>query len=180
MAIENLKAQLDRLKKESYSLSKSMDEEAEVAQQIVDEQKRIDEQGEKALLKLASLREAEAWAKIPEERRAMTSIKCLCDWPTHKRTMVGGDIETGRGIIVVTAPDSAVAAKAIRKRQANASGVVDMSQETVTTALFKAVLFPAHDVLQVMLVDSEPLCQAAYVTAIGLTGAHARDVAGKS
>jgi hypothetical protein len=178
MGIQEMKAQLEKLRATKHELPKDVDEEAEIARAIVDEQKRIDDEGQRALDKLASLREAEAWAAVPEERRATTSIRSLCDWPTHKRTMKGGDFESGRGIIVVTSPDSSVAAKAIRKRK-GAADVVDMTPETVASTLMKATLYPPLDVLQLMLIDSEPLCQAAYVTAIGLTGAHAKDVAGK-
>jgi hypothetical protein len=180
MGIAEMKAQLEKLKAIKHELPKDMDAEAEIAQAIVAEQNRIDEEGQRALAKLATLREAEAWAAVPEERRSTASIRCVYDWPTHKRTMTGGDIESGRGILVVTSPDSAVAAKAIRKRKGGAGDIVDMTPETVTSTLMKATVYPPLDVLQLMLIDSEPLCQAAYVTAIGLTGAHAKDVAGKS
>ena len=64
--IDEMKAELARLKGTSLKLSKTREEEATIAAEIVAEQKRIDEEGAAALEKLANIREAEAWAMVPE------------------------------------------------------------------------------------------------------------------
>lgn len=182
MGIEEMKAELARLKGTSLKLAKARDEEATIAAEIVAEQKRLDDEGAEALEKLASMREAEAWAKIPESERAVTCITAVIDWSTHKRTMRGGDIESGRGIIVVKALDKRAAAQALKSRgKAGGDGVslYDASDENVNSGLMGATLYPAPDVLQEMLVDCQALCKAAYVEAVGLAGGFAHAVAPK-
>jgi hypothetical protein len=181
--IDDMKARLERLKTTKYSLPADVEEEAAVAKAIVEHERRIDEEGAEALRKLATMHEARVIASLPESTRGSATVRCVYDWPTHKRTMTGNDITTGRGILVVVAPDSDVAAKAFRKRNRVGSGsadFVDMSQETVNSVLMKVAKFPAPDVVQVMLVESEPLCQTAYQTAMALSGTLARELSGKS
>jgi len=178
-----MKAQLAALKKTNNKLPDARADEAELAASIVAEQARLDDEGREALRKLAQIREAEAWAKIPESERAHTSITCVIDWPTHKRTMRPGDIESGRGLIVVTSLDRSAAAKSLRTRGkvgGNGVSLYDTSPELRNAALMKAALFPPADVLQVMLIESEPLCDAAYEAAAFLSGALAHSVSGKS
>lgn len=181
--IEEMKAELARLKATSLKLSKARNEEADIAAEIVAEQKRIDEEGAAALEKLASLREAEAWAKIQESDRAIARITAVIDWSTHKRTMKGGDIESGRGIIIVRALGRRAAAQALKSRGKAGDGGVslyDASDENVNSGLMDATLYPAPEVLQEMLVDCASLCKAAYVEAVGLAGGFAHAVAPKS
>jgi hypothetical protein len=181
--IEEMKAELARLKGTSLKLSKARDEEAAVAAEIVAEQKRIDEEGAAALEKLANLREAEAWAKVPEAERATTRMTTVIDWSTHKRTMKGGDIESGRGIIIVKALDRRAAAQALKTRgKAGDGGVAlyDASDENVNSGLIGATVYPGPDVVQEMLIECAELCKTAYVEAVGLRGGFAHAVAPKS
>ncbi len=181
--IDEMKARLERLKATKYTLPADVEEEAIVAKAIVEHERRIDEEGAEALRRLATLHEARALAALPESARGSVTIRCVYDWPTHKRTMAGGDITTGRGIIIVAAPESDVAAKAVRKRNKIGSGssdFVDMSPETVNAVLMKVTKFPEPDVLQLMLAESEPLCQTAYQTSMALSGTLARELSGKS
>lgn len=181
--IDDLKARLALAKATKYALPADAEEEAKLAKEIVEQERRADEEGQEALRKYATIQEARALASLPEDRRGGAAVRCLYDWPTHKRTMIGADITTGRGVIVVTAADSDVAAKAVRKRsQIGRASVdfVDMAQETVNAALMKATLFPAPDVLQIMLIESEPFCQTAYQTSMMLAGVLARELSGKS
>lgn len=181
--IEEMKAELARLKGTSLKLSKAREEEATIAAEIVAEQKRIDDEGAAALAKLADLREAEAWAKIPESERELTRITTVIDWSTHKRTMKSGDIESGRGVIVVRALDKRAAAQALKTRGKAGDGGVslyDASDENVNSGLMGATLYPSPDVLQEMLVECAALCKAAYVEAVGLAGGFAHAVAPKS
>jgi hypothetical protein len=183
MGIEEMKAELARLKGTSLKLAKVRDDEAEIAAAIVTEQKRLDDEGADSLRKLALLREAEAWAKLPEGERGHARITAVIDWSTHKRTMTGGDIESGRGIIVVRALDKRAAAQALKSRgKAGGDGVAlyDASDENVNSGLMNATLYPGPDVLQEMLVDCAALCKAAYVEAVGLAGGFAHAVGGKS
>lgn len=181
--IDEMKAQLAVLKKTSNKMPESRSDEADVAAEIVAEQARLDAEGREALRKLALIREAEAWAKISEADRPRTMITCVIDWPTHKRTMTPGDIDSGRGIIIVTALERGAAAKSLRKRGKftdDGIALMDMSQEAVSSGLMKATLYPSPDVLQVMLVESEPLCRWAYQEAGFLSGGLAHAVSGKS
>ena len=183
MGLDEMRAQLAALKKTSNKLSDVRDEEATISGEIVAEHERLDEEGRAALDKLALIREAEAWAKIPEADRANTMIRCVADWPTHKRTMKSGDIESGRGIIVVTSLERGAAVKAMRNRSKISSdgfSMYDASPEARNGGLMKATLYPAHEVLQVMLIESEPLCDAAYREAVFMSGALATAVSGKS
>lgn len=181
--IEEMKARLDKLKGTKFALSPAVDEESSIADEIVKHERRIDEEGWAALKKLATMHEARVIASMTEEQRSKTMVRCVYDWPTHRRTMKGDDIETGRGIVVVTAPEGQVAAKAFRKRNRMASGsadFVDMDPAAVNEALMKVTKYPALDVLQVMLIESEPLCQAAYQASMSLSGVLARELTGKS
>lgn len=180
---EEMKARLERLKKTKYELPPDAEEEAALAKLIVEQERRIDEEGQEALRKLATMHEARVVAALAESSQGNASVRCVYDWPTHKRTMAGGDITTGRGILIVTAPDSDIAAKAVRKRNKVGSGTaefVDLSPETVNSVLMKVTRYPAPDVLQLMLVESEALCQGAYQEAMGLSGVLARVLSGKS
>lgn len=180
--IDEMKAELARLKGTSFKLSKARDEEATIAAEIVAEQKRIDEDGAAALEKLANLREAEAWAKVPEAERAITRMTTVIDWSTHKRTMKGGDIESGRGIIIVKALDRRAAAQALKTRgKAGDGGVAlyDASDENVNSGLMGATIYPEPGVLQEMLIECAELCKTAYVEAVGLAGGFAHAVAPK-
>jgi hypothetical protein len=180
--VEEMRKELARLKGTSLKLSPARDEEATIAAEIVAEQKRIDDEGAAALEKLASLREAEAWASVPEAERAITRITAVIDWSTHKRTMRGGDIESGRGILVVKALGKRAAAQALKSRGKAGDGGVslyDASDENVNSGLIEAALYPAPDVVQEMLVECAALCKAAYVEAVGLAGGFAHAVAPK-
>lgn len=183
MSIEEMKARLDKLRGTSLRLSADRKEEAQIAAEIVAEEERIDKEGREAVREIALLRQAEAIAALPESERAHTITEAVIDWPTHKRTMRPGDIESGRGIIVVRALDKRAAAQALKTRGKAADGGValyDASPENVNSGLMSAVLYPSKDVLQEMLIDCEALCKSAYVQAVGLAGGFAHPVSGKS
>jgi hypothetical protein len=183
MGIDEMKARLASLKGTSLKLSAIRDEEADYAQQIVAEEERIDKEGREALRKLGLLRQAEALEKVPANERAHTMVECLVDWPTHKRTMKSGDIESGMGIIIVKALDRKAAAQALKTRgKAGDGGVAlyDSSSESVAHGLMGATLYPDHGTLQLMLVECEPLCKSAHSAAVGLAGGFAHAISGKS
>lgn len=184
MGIDEMKAQLAALKSRSYALPKEKQDEAALAKEIVAEQERLDEEGRKALEQIAHLREAEARAKLPEDRKATTIVCAVVDWPTHKRTMVGGDIESGHGVMVVSSLDGTTAAKFLRTRgklvPGSGASLYDTSFEAMSAALMKAVLYPSLDVLQVLLTTEEPLCRVAYQSVMHNSGAVGHEVVGKS
>lgn len=180
---DDLKAQLAKLKGASFKLSDEKKEAAALAREIVAEQERLDEEGQEAIQQIAFLREAEARAALPENLKSTTIVCSVVDWPTHKRTMAGGDIESGRGVMVVRSLDGAAAAKYLRVRgkfQNDGASLYDMSFEAMSSVLMKATLYPSLDVLQVLLTTEEPLCRAAYQSVMHNSGAVAREVAGKS
>lgn len=180
--IDDLKARLALAKATKYALPADAEEEAKLAKELVEQERRADDEGQEALRKFATMQEARVIASMSDSG-AVAMVRCAYDWPTHKRTMNGNDITTGRGVIVVTAPDSNSAAKAVRKRNKIGGGTtefVDMAPETVNAVLMKVTKYPSPDVLQIMLVESEPLCQLAYMEAMGLSGTLARVLSGKS
>lgn len=184
MGLDDMKAQLAALKSRSFVLSKEKQEEAAIAKEIVAEQERLDEEGQKALDQIALMREAEARAALPADLKDTTIVCAVVDWPTHKRTMRPGDIESGLGVMVVRSLDGASAAKFLRARGKYSPGGVstfyDTSAEAMAAVLIKATLYPSPDVLQVLLATEEPLCRAAHQAVMHNSGAVAREVAGKS
>lgn len=183
MGIEEMKAQLAALKAQSHALPKERQDEAAIAKEIVVEQERLEQEGQRALEQLAHLREAEARAALPASLKDTSIVCAVVDWPTHKRTMKPGDFESGRGVIVVRSLDGASAAKFLRARgkyTAGGTALYDTSSEAVSSVLMQATLYPSLDVLQVLLATEEPLCRAAHQAVMHNSGAIAHEVAGKS
>jgi hypothetical protein len=183
-----LRERVEALKVRSNKLPASRQKIAELNRQEIAELKRLDEEGQEALRQIAHIREAEAWQKLSPEARARASVQAVYDWSTHKRTcQVSGDtvdIETGRGLIVVTALDRDAAVRALKPAAKIGEGglaLYDNSEPAVLQGLLKAALYPEdRGEIQRICEESFPLAAAAYSQALMLSGAFASVTSGKS
>lgn len=186
-AVQAARERLAALKAKSNKLPAEEEELAELARQEIAERKRLDKEGEEALRQFVLLKEAEAWEKLPPDQRNRASVVAAYDWPTHKRTArYEGDaikIDSGRGVMIITALDRDAAAKAMKpaaKVGEHGVGLYDNSEEAVLRGLLKAVLYPDATAIQMICVESPAFAAAAHSQAIELSGAFARVTSGKS
>jgi hypothetical protein len=182
-----LRQRVEALKAKSNKLSESKERIAELSRQEIAELKRLDEEGEKALRQLVLIKEAEAYASIPDDMRERTTLLAVYDWTTHKRTATfkdgAIDIESGRGILIVAALDRDVAIQALKPTAKIGEGglaLYDNSEAAVLRGLLKAAKYPDASNVQRICQESFPLAAAAYSQAVQLSGAFASVTSGKS
>lgn len=197
--LATLKAERDRLKKCSQRLDAERAEMAALLAEVQAERDRLDAEGAEALKGLTLLREAEARAAVGED------VVGLCDWPTHKRTAAkdpdgtvdeAAALDTGRGWVVVRAPDAGTAAAALAPGATVGAGGLSLYDATpagIKRVLLKAVVL-APDVPVKAAKDEEArreamidrlcceapgLAAAATRAALGLAGLWAAEARGK-
>jgi len=173
-AVKEARAKLAALRAKSNKLSSEQEQLAEIAGEILAQQRRLDKEGEESLRQRAWLEEQAAWERIPDAQRPTASVACIYDYPTDKRT--------GRGIIVVTALDRNAAISAMKPANKIGEGglaLYDTSHDGVVKGLCKAALYPAIEDVQLICEESPAFAQAAYSQAVQLAGAFAKVAAGK-